>query len=185
MKKWFKITAYLFIFSAVVGAVAFFINPDLLVKIVQQYQDKFGPSPALDFNLVKGIFTQNVTVSAFALFGGFFFGLASLLVVFVNGFLIGFIITAVFVALKNHQQAFDLILRGIVPHGIFEIPAFFFAASLGFKLGLEWLGKDSKGQRLKVLGNNLRDSLLYFLLIATVLFAAAIIEVFVSGRIIR
>jgi len=183
---WLKTTVKWFMASAVLGAVFFFIKPELLKTIVNAFTEKFGADPALDFHLVIQIFLQNVQASAIALFGGLLFGLGSILIVGINGFLLGFIIMSLFSGSHgNFAVSLGLALGGLVPHGIFELPAFLISATLGLRLGLEWIGKNALGNRWKILKLNFIHSLIIIPVIALILFLAALIEVYVSGRIVN
>jgi stage II sporulation protein M len=66
-----------------------------------------------------------------------------------------------------------IILFAIVPHGIFELPAFFISVAIGLKLGREVLKKKGDRNLKRELGNGLRA---FFTLILLLLVIAAIIE---------
>ncbi|MDO8591351.1 MAG: stage II sporulation protein M [bacterium] len=169
----------------IAGVITSFAKPDLLKVILDGFQEKFGSDPALDINLVMQIFSQNVIASLIAVFGGLLLGLGSILVVVVNGFLIGFVITSIFSLSQDHLGiSLAFVLGGTLPHGIFELPAFLIASALGLRLGLEWIGRGVKGERGQVFKDNLKKSLLALPAIALILLIAAIIEVFVSGKIV-
>jgi len=183
-REWLKISAAWFILAALVGSAMVFIKPDLLASIIAGFRDRFGDSPALDMNLAWQIFLQNLTASAVALFGGFFLGLGAVFVVGINGFILGFVVTSILISVASLPAALILIFGGIVPHGILELSAFFLAGAIGLRLGTQWLGHASAGQRWPVLKQNWKQAVLFFPLITIVLFLAALVEVFISGRIV-
>ncbi len=184
-RRWFRIIWYWFVISFVVGAVAFFIKPDLLTTILEMFEERFGENPALNFNLAREIFYQNIQAAAIALFGGIILGIAPIAIVVVNGFLLGFIIISLLTITDgNIFNSASFIIGGIAPHGIFELPALMLAAAFGIKLGIEWIGESARGSRLRILGKNIIANFKIFVFIAAVLFLAAVIEVFVSGRIV-
>ena len=182
--QWFKAVLVWFIVTAVVGAIFFVYYPSLLEKIAAGFQEKFGTSPALDIHLVLQIFIQNIIASAVALFGGIFLGLGSLLVVAVNGFVLGYIFTWLLSSQSVTGHTLVLIFGGLAPHGILELPAFLIAAALGLRLGWEWMSENAKGNRWPVFRSNLKQALISLPVVVLVLFIAAIIEVFVSGWIV-
>lgn len=184
-RQWLKATVKWFLATAVLGAITFFIRPELLKIIVDGFVQKFGTNPELNFHLVLQIFQQNIIASAVALFGGFIFGLGSIVIVGINGFILGFVgVSLFFVNPDNIGVSISLALGGLVPHGIFELPAFLLAASLGFRLGLEWISRQAEGNRWQILKQNFKQSLLALPVIVLMLFIAALIEVFVSGKLV-
>ena len=180
---WLKFTAIWFAATALIGAVVFFIQPDLLDRIVALFTQKFGASPALDSSLAQQIFNQNAIVCGIALFGGLLLGILPAIIVGVNGFLLGFVAMAA-LSIGNPLAGVIVLIVGVVPHGLFEVPAFLVSASLGLRLGLEWLGGGASGQRWNVLKQNFINSVGYFAVIVVLLFLAAMIEVFVSGHLV-
>jgi stage II sporulation protein M len=184
-RPWFRKTLIWFGFGAILGGITFFITVDLLSEILGIFEDKFGPSPAFDFNLVMGIFTNNLTASAVALFGGLLLGLGPFVVVVSNGFLLGYILIATpALSGQSFVSSLGIVVLGILPHGILEIPAFLLAAALGLRLGIEWLKKENYGRRIEVLRGNFLKVLVAIPAIALLLFVAALIEVYVTGTVL-
>jgi stage II sporulation protein M len=184
-RVWIRMIWNWFILAAFVGGVVAVVKPEFLQSIAASFAERFGANPALDINLAMQILLQNITASLVALFGGLLLGLGSILVVVVNGFLIGFIISSLLFSGINILGWFVVVLGGLVPHGIFEIPAFLLAAALGLRLGTQWMRSESKGQRGEVFKKSLIQALVGLPAIALALLLAAIIEVFVSGNIVN
>ncbi len=184
-RNWFVMVWNWFILAAFVGGAVAVVRPELIQTIASSFAERFGQSPALDINLSMQIFLQNITASLVALFGGLVLGLGSVLVVIVNGFLIGFVITSLFFSGVNIIGWLAVILGGLLPHGIFEIPAFLIAAALGLRLGIQWMKAESKGQRGEVFKKSLIQALIGLPAIALALIIAALIEVFISGNIVN
>ncbi|MBX4187376.1 MAG: stage II sporulation protein M [Candidatus Doudnabacteria bacterium] len=182
---WIKKILSWFGLSIGIGLLTFVFNPDFFQAIVTAFQDKFGTAPVADIHLAVQIFIQNIIVSAVAIFGGILLGLGSILVVVVNGFLIGYVLMAILYAGRdNFLQAIILIVGGLVPHGILEIPAFLLAATLGLRLGWEWMQKDATGNRGRTFASNFKQAIYQIPLIVLLLIFAALLEVFVSGKIV-
>ncbi len=183
--QWFRSMVILFAVTFVIGIIAFNYYPHLVEQIIASFQERFGADPGLSTNLAFQIFIQNAIASVIALFGGLLLGLGSLLVVTVNGLMIGYIISWIFSATTGNFDSFAfLVLGGLVPHGIFEIPAFLIAATLGLRLGWEWMSDSAKENRLKVFKTNFKQALIGIPVILLMLLIAAFIEVFVSGWIV-
>src|SRR3989344_2767875 len=162
-RHWLKLVTNWFLLAAIFGGITFFIKPDLLQVILKEFADRFGENPDLNFAFALQIFSQNI--------------IASLIVLF------GFVIVSMF-SLTNVLSGVLIIVTGLVPHGIFELPAVLIAAALGLRFGTEWLRQESKGHRGEVLKNNLIRAIVCLPAIALVLFIAALIEVFASGKLV-
>jgi len=187
LRPYGKAVLILFVLSILIGATAFVIYPDLLIKILEVFQDKFGADPVLNFALVLDIFKQNLIASLIGLFGGLLLGLGSILFVLFNGFIIGYVITAVLVAggQEGIIQGIKFLILGLAPHGIVEIPTFLVVSALGLRLGLFYLKKQNQGLRLQVFLKDLKLSLMAIPAIAILLFLAALLEVFVTGSLLK
>jgi stage II sporulation protein M len=180
-KKWIVVTVRLFVVAAFLGAVAFFVRPNLLNQIVQIFESKFGPEPARDINLVKELFIQNSEACAIALIGGVILGISAFVTVFLNGFVIGFVILTLLIIPGNPLRNIGYVVLGLVPHGLFELPAFLLSSALGMRLGIEWIQKSSQGQRWQVFRQNLKRVVYSIPALAILLAIAAFTEVYISG----
>ena len=90
-------------------------------------------------------------------------GIFPLFSVFINGGLLGWF---------AKEQGL-IIFLAIVPHGMFEIPAFLLSTSIGLRLGREVLKRKGDRDLKKELRNGLR---VFLILILPLLFIAALIE---------
>jgi stage II sporulation protein M len=185
-REWLERVFIWFLVSFIIGGIIFYYDQSFLAQITKVFADKFGSQPSLNFNFALSIFSQNLTVSIIAVLGGLILGIAPFAIVAANGIILGYIITSI-ISLSNQSRldTASFILGGLVPHGIFELPAFFLAAALGLKLGTNWLRRSAAGNRLKVLKQDFISALVYFPSIALLLFVAALIEVFVSGNFVK
>ena len=183
-RAWLKKIMLWFILGIVIGAITFVFYPELLEQIIDSFEERFGEDPALDFRLAWQIFLQNSFASLIAIFGGIIFGIIPTFVVFINGFLIGFIVITFLFIEQGLLVSVGLLLGGLVLHGILELPAFLLASAVGLRLGTQWLGHEAKGNRLSVLKKDFVKSFVYLPGIILLLAIAALIEVFVSGKIV-
>ena len=90
-------------------------------------------------------------------------GIFPLFSAFINGGLLGWF---------AKEQGL-IIFLAIVPHGMFEIPAFLLSASIGLRLGREVLKRKGDRDLKKELRNGLR---VFLILVLPLLFIAALIE---------
>ncbi len=123
------------------------------------------------------LFINNLEASLLLFAGGATFGVLTLLVLLANGVIIGFV-----VEYAIELQGTAAVAAGIIPHGIFEIPAFIISAGLGFLLAeslwLEYKEMDDAAEYAKKLWK------FYLMTVLPLLAAAAIIEAFITPQII-
>ena len=109
------------------------------------------------------IFLNNAFTCFIDILSGPLAGVVPLFSAFVNGGLVGWFV----------QQEGGIVLVAIIPHGIFEIPAFLISTAIGLRVGREVFR--SRGERY--LGGEMKMGLWVFLtLILPLLVIAAIIE---------
>ncbi|MDP3993620.1 MAG: stage II sporulation protein M [bacterium] len=161
-----------------IGTGTYLVRPDLLESVSQfldrVFRDIWGDkAPALDFSAVLLIFSNNLEAALLALFLGIIIGIVPLMVAALNFFILGFLF-AIF-ALPYSPSGALIFAAAVVPHGIIEIPALLVASAFGLRLGLDWKNwKVTLGQNIQIAP-----------LLAALLFLAAVIEVFVSGKLVE
>jgi stage II sporulation protein M len=184
-REWIKTVSKIFLVALALGALAYLTKPELLEQVLGVFKDKFGSEiPVRDAGFAKEIFLQNSLACLLALVGGIVFGISSTLIVFLNGFIIGFVIMVLLTIPGSPFRNLEYIILGLVPHGIFEIPAFLLASALGLRLGTEWLRQESAGHRWQVVKQNALRVVSSMPVLAIMLLIAAFIEVFVSGSLV-
>jgi stage II sporulation protein M len=123
------------------------------------------------------LFINNLEASLLLFIGGATFGIITLMILLTNGVIIGFV-----VEYAAKLQGSAAVVAGIVPHGIFEIPAFIIASGLGFLLAesmwLELKGMDDAAEHAGKLAR------IFIMVVIPLLAAAAIIEAFITPQII-
>jgi stage II sporulation protein M len=181
-REWIRFAVKWFGFAMIVGAITFFVRPELIHDIADIFESKFGETPPQDTNLATEIFVQNATACAIALIGGLLFGISSFFTILLNGFIIGFVILTLYTIPGDPIRNIGIVTLGLIPHGIFEIPALMLASALGLRLGTEWLRRESEGRRWSVFGKNVERVIATIPLLALLLLIAAFVEVFVSGK---
>ncbi len=155
------------------------LNPQAAFNEVAQIA--YGSGFILNFNLflVFVVIFLNNSVKAFlSLVLGFFFGLAPLYFIFINGEIIG-----TFVFVFSQKIGIFKVILSLAPHGIFEIPAFILAAGYGLWLGMKFY-------HLLLYREPFREHLYFamkkFVLIMIPLFlVAALVETYVTSYIVQ
>ncbi len=121
------------------------------------------------------IFLKNVSALLISFMFSPILCLVPIIALTVNGWLISFISVAVV-----QEESLGLLLAGLLPHGIFELPALIMgeaaALSSGALIIVALVSKEKKDLLLPGLKQNLR----YLLVACTLLLPAAIIETYVT-----
>lgn len=123
-----------------------------------------------------GIFLNNLQASLLMVLGGITLGLLTAFALFTNGVLIGFVATP---AVAETGLFGTLLL--LVPHGIFELPAVFIAAAIGFRVAV-LLGNRLRGHRDQLRPTPTEQHQLGVLagVAIALLVVAAVVEVYVT-----
>ncbi len=98
-----------------------------------------------------------------------------LLSLFTNWWLLGFI-----AVITTEKKGFFFVLLGILPHGIFELPAFFIGEAAALSFGAAVLLAIFKRERRAELPQNLKQNILRLVVALALLVPAAIIETYVT-----
>lgn len=161
----------IFVFSIIVGYVFNGVFKDIMLEAMKNMNIPLDDP-------VKGtvaLFLNNIRVNLMMILLGFTFSVISVMVLFVNGVLIGFVTSIV----PGH-----IIFLYTFPHGIFEIPALFLAILGSFLVtkfeikllkGIFQNGKTFKGE-LHDSGLLIKDIVLTIVLVTVLLCIAAVIE---------
>lgn len=187
-KKYLYRIRYYIIFSALVYFVSIFlgcklasISPDEANKIIDEFRKMVGSADkAAPLELFAFIFFKNAFSSFLAVFAGIIFGILPFLSLIGNGAFLG--VFAYFFIKENFSLA--VFLAGTLPHGIIEIPAFLFSAAAGLWLGMAVF------RRIIFMERKFRSKVkgaikFYFFIILPLLFIAALIEAFITPKIIE
>ncbi|MGQ5395873.1 stage II sporulation protein M [Paenibacillus sp. M.A.Huq-84] len=133
MKHYFIAAALVFTLGVILGAgysdqFQGFIESQL--KGMEQLTQSLKDKPNQQWSLFWLIFWNNTIKSVAIIALGAIFGVLPLLFLLVNGLLLGYLGS-------NFAQKESLLyfIKGILPHGIIEIPAIVFACAFGLRLG--------------------------------------------------
>ncbi len=166
--------------SSLVGIIFATKDPATVAKIIEEFAkmaDEAGEPGTAE--LFTYLLSRNIFASFLAMVFGAIMGLFPLLSLFMNGAMLG-IVAFLF---SSSISSMLIFFAGILPHGIFELPAFFFAVATGLWLGaaaFRWLFYDEKWIKDKFIqGINF-----FFLAIVPLLILAAFIESFITPKIL-
>jgi uncharacterized membrane protein SpoIIM required for sporulation len=172
-RRWFLAILGIFFLGFVAGFLISFVAPSFTRLILAQYAASIDPNLQPGANLTWYLLSRNVGIVGVSTIGGFVFGLLPVGTSFLNGLLLGALIG--FGEIYQVINPVQLALL-ILPHGIFEYLGSFLALGFGLKLGLNWLSKSSRGKRVKVFVQDLKEVGIILPLIILLLGVAALIE---------
>lgn len=120
------------------------------------------------------IFFNNTIKAIAVMYLGLLLGFIPMFFLIVNGMVIGFLLMTVY---EQGQPLIPLIVNGLLPHGILEIPAILLACAYGLRLGAAMLAvlaaREGAIARLKQI---LKVTLPVMVFLTIVLLTAAVIE---------
>ncbi|MDQ0418168.1 stage II sporulation protein M [Croceifilum oryzae] len=137
-KRLILIATTIFLISAFMGSV----NTEQWRKLFEQLQifDHFekmirslGTNPSW-FDVSKEIFMNNLKACLMLIVMGVLLGIPTISSMMTNGLLLGYVMTTS--SQETGISGWNLFLTKILPHGIFELPAIFLAATLGLRIGM-------------------------------------------------
>ncbi|MFY0546421.1 stage II sporulation protein M [Brevibacillus sp. H7] len=135
------------------------------------------------------IFKNNVISSLMMMALGVFFAVFPIVGLLSNGVLLGFIMAKISAAGVNPLLVFAV---GILPHGIFELPAVVFASAVGIRLGMlsfRSIGALLRINRAELVKNEWHAALKQFpaavLTVVVLLFIAAFVESVVTPLLLQ
>jgi len=175
--RFFVFLAFLFIFSAFAGYFHAYSDPASAQSFFQMLSSELGFIKDLDPLLVLAIILINNSGKGLLVaLAGFLFGIAPILFIVLNGYIIGLIVYVVGLEKGIWQTALFLL-----PHGILEIPGILLACSYGLWLGNRFF-RATIGEEGEIsMVDSIKEVILnYMKFVFPVLLIAAFVEVFIT-----
>ena len=169
----------IFVVFLAIGALTISQNSESAETLIQALNDDlFSYINEQDSaTMAVTLFINNLEASILLFIGGATFGVVTMIVLLTNGVIIGFVLEY-----AAKAQGVAAVAAGIIPHGIFEIPAFIISSGLGFLLAeslwMEYKGTDDAAEYAGKLAK------VFLMIVIPLLAAAAIIEAFITPQII-
>jgi stage II sporulation protein M len=170
----------LFFATITVGWVGSAGNPSVGQELIKLFEKEVaGQMDGTDsVDMCLKLFANNLQACILLFLGGASFGILTIFIMSLNGIVIGAIMEIVS---KDHTALF--VAAAILPHGIFEIPAFILSGALGILLAqsliAEWYGGDDTAVDAR------RFSRLFVLYVLPLVAIAAFVEAFITPVIIH
>ncbi|WP_336784365.1 stage II sporulation protein M [Paenibacillus illinoisensis] len=155
---------------------------------LQEVSRQLEQSGNVQWNFFIFIFFNNAIKSVLVIYAGIFFGILPVIFLVINGMVIGFL---VHITTDNGASLFDIVVKGLLPHGIIEIPVIIIACAFGLKFGglasrsLIELGSAKRQGLGKQWETFLKRTLTASFWVIILLFIAAIIESTITFSIVR
>lgn len=137
--KRYKIAISLSFVLFAIGIALGSVNSDKIVALVasdvaklQEYSRELSQSANPEWSFFTFIFLNNAIKSVVVIFLGAVFGIIPFIFLMMNGVVLGWVVT---MAASQGADMFELIVRGLLPHGIIEIPAIVIASGYGLQFG--------------------------------------------------
>jgi len=175
-KRWLFIAVVLFGIGLVLGLATTAGITDLLAEDVadlEELAELLSPLPQAAFFVFVLVKNVSAVLISFALSP--IFCLVPVMALIFNGGILGLVSVLVV-----QEKSVGYLLAGLLPHGIFELPAFIIGEAAALSFGTAVVLALFKKERRKLLLPNFRQNLRY-LAVALILFLpAAIIETYVT-----
>lgn len=168
LKNYSLIILVLFLLISLFGFLFPYFFKQQIINLITELLEKTKDLGTIE--LISFIIFNNIKSAFFGMIFGVFFGIISLGVVVVNGYVLGFVMKE-----TVSLEGFSILFR-LVPHGIFEIPAVIISLALGLKLGMflfVYKGKNKAREFLTWLKDSIR---VFVFIIIPLLVLAGIIE---------
>ncbi len=177
-RTYIMITALIFAFAILSGYSEAINSPEQSRMIVDSFFDNLDFTGNFSHSMVfVFIFLNNILKSLFVILFGFFFAIVPIVFIYTNGELIGLI-----VGVFQQEKSLLMIVLGLLPHGILEIPAMILATSYGIWLGNCFYRRLKYKEAFRI---NFSFAMKKFVkVIFPLLFLAALVETFVTPAVI-
>ena len=188
-KGFILVGVILFVIGGIAGYTVYLNNPDLAnlegSSIFSGLEQKISFFQNLNIlGKIIFIFLNNLLVALISVFLGAILGLFPIFIALMNGFVVGIVAGKVL-----ESNGIGYLLVGLVPHGIFEIPAILIAIGLGLKFGYLiistiisiLLGKPTKDNEFKLFIRELKPA---FKIILILLCIGAFVEILITPLLI-
>jgi stage II sporulation protein M len=179
MGPWLLVVASLFALAMLAGVIVVVRDPSIGTTLMDLFRETIlgEIDESNPFALALAIFLNNLQACILLFLGGASFGILTVFILGSNGLVIGAVLELV-----RQQKGALFVIAAILPHGIFEIPAFLISGALGLMLARslmrEWHGLEDAAAAAT------RSGRLFITVVVPVVVLAAFIEAFITPQII-
>ena len=174
-KRWIFIAIFLFGIGLVLGLATPTGIASLLSEDIAALEELGSILVPFNFFTVILIFFKNVSTLLLSFVLSPILCLVPILALTVNGWLIAFVSVAVV-----QEQSLGFLLAGLLPHGIFELPALIIGQATALSFGTMTILILFQKRKRKLMPSVLKQNLRYLMLAVALLLPAAIIETYLT-----
>jgi len=178
-RRWIIIAIFLFGAGVVLGLTA--TGTDSLLseelETIEELSSILSPFNIFTFIF---IFIKNVSTLLLSFVLSPILCLTPILALTLNGWLLAFVSVAV-----TQEKSLSFVVAGLLPHGIFELPALILGEAAALSFGTMVLLALFKRERRVLLLPGLRQNLKYLMVACALLLPAAIIETFITPILLK
>jgi len=160
---------------AIPTSVADFMAEDLAA--LEELANLLGP---FKITTAVFIFLKNASALLFSFLFSPLLCLTPILALMANGLLLSFVSSSV-----AQQESLGFLLAGLLPHGIFELPALIMGEAAALSFGTMAIIALISKKRRNQLPLNLKQNLRYLVVAWTLLLPAAVIETYITPLLLR
>jgi stage II sporulation protein M len=174
------VTILLFFTMITCGWFGSALNPNMGQDLMKLFEKEVagqmdGQNPP---DMFVKLFANNLEACILLFLGGASFGILTIFIMSLNGIVIGAIMEIIS---KDHSALF--VAAAILPHGIFEIPAFIISGALGILLAqsliAEWYGSGDSAQAARAFAR------MFIVFVLPLVLTAAAVEAFITPVVIH
>ena len=184
-KRWLFVAIFLFGIGFGGGLILGLATPDGIADILsedvadlEEFAELLASLPQSSVFMFILIKNTSAVLISFALSP--IFCLVPVVALIFNGGLLGFVS-----ALVIQEKSLGYLLAGLLPHGIFELPALIIGEAVALSFGTAVLLALIKKERRSQLLPNLRQNLRYLLIALALFLPAALIETYITPLLLR
>lgn len=137
MNHYIAVGFVLFFAGMVIGGTnpAFHAFLDSQIAGLEQLTNVIDQSKNPTLTMMIVIFLNNAIKSILVIYVGALLGIVPILFLVINGMVIGYLLQNI-ADLHGGAHVFEIIVKGLLPHGIIEIPAIIIACAYGLRFGV-------------------------------------------------
>ena len=174
-QRWIFVAVFLF-GTGVAFGLATPAGSSLPSEYITAFEEQVGNILALPKPLIAlFIFLKNTSALVISFVFSPILCLVPILALFINGWVIAFVSTLVI-----EEESLGFLLAGLLPHGIFELPALILGQAAALNFGVMAIRALFKKERRNLLLPGLKQNLKYFGVALALLLPAAIIETYIT-----
>jgi len=174
-KRWILVAVGLFALGMALGLAMPDNTADVLAEDLAALEKLAGLMGPFKISTVVFIFFKNVSALLLSFVFSPLLCLVPVLALTVNGWLLSFVSATVI-----KQESVGILLAGLLPHGVFEIPALIIGEAAALSFGTMAIIALVSRERRGRLSLNLKQNIRYMVLAFALLLPAAVIETYIT-----